>query len=100
MGPLGPMVSKLYAYSDETPLISLKISTIAVTFSEVKLIWLMYVGQVFNRYIYTHDENHPNPKMTLVPLSKVSNVKTFYDFGDLENKVKVKIVTCSQVVSK
>ena len=29
-----------------------------------------------------------------MPISNVQNVKSFYDPGDLENKVKVKLITC------
>ena len=31
-----------------------------------------------------------------MPPLKVSNVKFFYDLGDLENNVKVKLVTCKK----
>ena len=31
-----------------------------------------------------------------MPLPKVSNVKTFYDHDDLENKRKVKLITCTK----
>ena len=31
-----------------------------------------------------------------MPPSKVPNVKTLYDCGDLENKVKVKLTTCQK----
>ena len=50
MEPLGPVLSKLYAYSGENPLIS-----------------------------------------------KVLNVKTFYNLGDLEKKVNVKLMTCNNM---
>ena len=34
--------------------------------------------------------------MTACATFKFSKVKTFYDYGDLENKVKVKLVTGSE----
>ena len=48
-------------------------SIAVVTLTEVKLIWLMYVGQVFSRSIYTHDKNLPNPKMTAFAKSTFKN---------------------------
>ena len=57
----------------------------AVTLSEIKLIWLMHVGYFTIRGIYTHDENL-NPKVTVCATFKFSNVKTFYDRGDLEKQ--------------
>ena len=40
-------------------------------------------------------ENLPNPKIA-VCATKVPNVNTFYDHGDLENKVKVKLMSCNK----
>ena len=40
-------------------------------------------------------KNLPNPKMTMPP-SKIPNVKNFYDPGDLENNVKVKLRICNK----
>ena len=38
-----------------------------------------------------------NPKNdSLCPFTKVSNMKTSYDCGDLENKVKIKLMTCNK----
>ena len=54
---------------------------------------MMYEEQVFNRCIYAHDKNIPNPKMTV--LQNLQMAKTFYDPGDLENKAKVKLMTCN-----
>ena len=31
-----------------------------------------------------------------MPPSKIPNVKTFYDPGNLKNKVKVKLITCNK----
>ena len=41
-------------------------SLAAVTLTDVKQIWLMYVGLFFNRCIFSHDKILPNPKMTIV----------------------------------
>ena len=44
MTALGPVVSKLHAYLGEISLISIeKMSVAAMTLSEIKVIWLMYV---------------------------------------------------------
>ena len=69
-------------------LISLKMSTAAVTLTQVKLIWI-------NRFIYIQDKHLPNQSRQFAPASKVSNVKNFNDRDDLENKVKVKLMTCN-----
>ena len=75
---------------------SLKMFIAAVTLTEAKLIWLMDVGLVFNRCIYTHDKNLPNLKTTVYANFPVSYVKTLYDLydpGNLVNRVKVKLMT-------
>ena len=64
-------------------------SIAAVILRDVKLIWLIHVGLFFNRCIYIHNENLPNQ---FVPLSKVSTVINFYNHGDLENTVMVKLM--------
>ena len=71
-----------------THLFLLKMSVAAVTLTEVKLI--------FKRSIYTHDKNFQTQIWHFVPLWKVSNAKTFFDRGDLENKAKVKLMTCNK----
>ena len=55
----------------------------------------MYDGLFFN--ICTHDKNLSHLKITVCATFKVSNVKTFYDPGDLVNKIKVKLMTCNQI---
>ena len=49
-------------------------SIAAVTLTEVNLIWLMYVGLILNKYIYT-DKNLSNPKMTVGATFKSSKYK-------------------------
>ena len=70
-----------------------------VTLIEVKLIWLMYVWLFFNRYtcIYTHEENPPNPKLTVCATFKSFKFENLLCRGDLENKVKVKLITCNKI---
>ena len=41
MGPLGPVVLKLYAYLGEIQLISMKMFIAAAGLTEVKLIWVV-----------------------------------------------------------
>ena len=52
--------------------------------------------QFFNTCIYTHDKNLLNPEMTFWVKFKVIDEKMFYDRGDLENMVKVKLTTCNK----
>ena len=42
-------------------------------------------------------KNLTSPKMTVCTNFKVSNMKTDYDPGGLENKVKVKLVSCNHM---
>ena len=46
--------------------------------------------------MYTYDKNLQNPNIKFVPTAKVQNMKTFYDPGELENKIKVKLMTCNK----
>ena len=77
----------------------MKIFLAAVTLTEVKLIWLMYVGLFFNRFINITDKNLPNQKMTVcATVKKFKCKKSFSDCGDLENKVKVKLMKAIKVL--
>ena len=61
-----------------------------MTLTEVKLIWLMYVD-CSSKDVSTHDENLLNQKVTVCANYKSSNMKNFYNLGDLGNKVKVNL---------
>ena len=86
---LGPVVSKLYAYSIENPL----------------LLWVwqrsywsgscMFGSSLIDTSTLMIKIFHTQ-RWQCVPLWNVSNVKTFCDHGDLDNKVRVKLVTCNE----
>ena len=87
MGPLGPVISKLYTSSEENPLL----------FSEnclfLLLLYMLGTSSIdvstFIIKIFQTQKRH------FMPLSKVSNVKTFCDHGDLENNLLVKFKACT-----
>ena len=91
IGPLGRVASKLYAYSGENPLIFIENVHSCCDLDRR----LMYAGKVFNRCVYMQNKNVLIQRQQFVPPLKVTNVKTFHDCGDLENKVKVQRMTCN-----
>ena len=90
MGPLSPVVSKPYAYSDENPLISTENVNCYCDLDrgQTDLGEVCWVGlqQMYLKIFQTQ-------RWQFVPPSKVSTVKTFCGPGDLKNKVKVKLMT-------
>ena len=87
-GVLVAMTWKLYESLGAGHWFPLKMAVDAVTLTEVKLIWLVHIGY-FKRWIFSHAENLPNPKMTVCVTFKSFKC----DRGDLGNKRKVKLLT-------
>ena len=46
-----------------------------VTVAKMRMIWFMYIGKLFYRYINTCDNKLLTPKMTVCTTHEVSNVK-------------------------
>ena len=65
MGPLGPVVSKLYDFSGENILICIENINSCCDLDRDQTDPVDVCGVVFNRCIYTPDKNLPNPKMSV-----------------------------------
>ena len=96
MGPLGLVVSKLYA--DENPLISIENVYCCCdlkTGGQTNLVDVL--GRSSPEASTLMKKICQTQRWQFVPTSQVQNMKALYDPGDLENKVKVKIMTCNKM---
>ena len=94
MGPLSQVVWKIYAYSGEKLLIS--IENVYFCCQRSNLSGWCRLTRSSTDVSLLEIKTFQIQRWQFVPPSRVPNIKTFYDPVDLENKVKVKLMTCSK----